>query len=48
MMYIVHELEISGAAATRFLASLGRDQGPTAYVFACRHCDSKLAYIDYL
>jgi uncharacterized protein CbrC (UPF0167 family) len=48
MMYIVHELEISGAAATRFLATLDRDQGPTAYVFACRHCDSKLAYIDYL
>jgi uncharacterized protein len=48
MMYIVHELEISGAAATRFLTALHRDQGPTAYVFACRHCDSKLAYIDYL
>ncbi len=48
MMYIVHELEISGGAATRFLTSLDRDKGPTAYVFSCRHCDSKLAYIDYL
>jgi uncharacterized protein CbrC (UPF0167 family) len=47
MTYIVQELEISGAAATRFLASLHRDNGPTAYVFACRHCDNKLAYIDY-
>jgi uncharacterized protein CbrC (UPF0167 family) len=48
MMYIVHELEISGGAATRFLQSLDRDHGPTAYVFACRHCDNKPAYVDYL
>ena len=48
MMYIVHELGISGGAATRFLQSLDRDQGPTAYVFACRHCDNKPAYVDYL
>ena len=48
MMYVVHELGISGAAATRFLASLDRDHGPTAYVFACRHCDARPAYIDYL
>jgi uncharacterized protein CbrC (UPF0167 family) len=48
MMYIVHELEISGGAATRFLHALDRDRGPTAYVFACRHCDAKPAYIDYL
>jgi uncharacterized protein len=48
MMYIVHELEISGAAAVRLLQSLDRDRGPTAYVFACRHCDNKPAYIDFL
>jgi uncharacterized protein len=48
MMYIVHELGITGAAATRFLASLDRDRGPTAYVFSCRRCDHKPAYIDYL
>jgi uncharacterized protein len=48
MMYIVYELGISGAAATRMLQSLDRDQGPTAYVFACRHCDNKPAYVDYL
>jgi uncharacterized protein CbrC (UPF0167 family) len=48
MMYIVHELGISGAAATRFLQALDRDNGPTAYVFACRHCDNKPAYVDYL
>jgi uncharacterized protein len=48
MMYIVHELGISGGAATRMLASLDRDRGPTAYVFACRHCDNKPAYVDYL
>jgi len=48
MMYIVHELGISGGAATRFLHALDRDQGPTAYVFSCRHCDNKPVYIDYL
>ena len=48
MMYIVHELEISGAAAVRLLRSLDRDRGPTAYVFSCRHCDNKPAYIDFL
>ncbi len=48
MMYIVHELKISGGAAARFLASLDRDHGPTAYVFACRHCDGRPAYVDYL
>jgi uncharacterized protein CbrC (UPF0167 family) len=47
-MYIVHELEISGAAATRFLQGLHRDQGATAYIFSCRHCDAKPAYIDFL
>jgi len=48
MMYIVHELGISGGAATRLLQALDRDQGPTAYVFSCRHCDNKPAYVDYL
>ena len=48
MMYIVHELEISGGAATRFLQGLSRDNGPTAYIFACRHCEAQPAYIDYL
>jgi hypothetical protein len=48
MMYVVHELGISGGAAKRFLEALNRDQGPTAYVFACRHCDNKPAYVDYL
>ncbi len=48
MTYIVHELGISGGAAVRFLHGLDRDQGPTAYVFACRHCDAQPAYIDYL
>jgi uncharacterized protein CbrC (UPF0167 family) len=48
MMYIVHELGISGAAATRFLHGLQRDHGATAYIFGCRHCDAKPAYIDFV
>src|SRR5262249_35764306 len=47
MMFIVHELEISGGAAPRFLHGLDRDRGPTAYVFTCRHCDARPAYIDF-
>jgi uncharacterized protein len=48
MMFIVHELRISGAAATSFLRGLDRDYSPTAYVFACRHCNAQLTYADYL
>ena len=48
MMYIVHELALSGAAATHFLQGLHRDRGATAYIFACRHCDAKPFYIDFL
>jgi uncharacterized protein CbrC (UPF0167 family) len=48
MMHIVHELGLSGGAATRYLQALNRDHGPTAYVFSCRHCDAKPVYIDTL
>lgn len=48
MMQIVHELGISGGAATRTMNSLDREKGPTAYLFACRHCDTKRLYIDSL
>ena len=48
MTLIVHELGISGGAATRFMNSLDRAKGPTAYLFACRHCDTKRIYIDSL
>src|SRR5262249_9402592 len=48
MMHIVHELGMSGGAAKSFFAALDRDNGPTAYVFACRHCDNKPVYVDYL
>lgn len=46
MGHIVHELEISGAAAHSLLASLHREHGPTAYVFQCRKCERHLAYIN--
>lgn len=48
MMYIVHQMGISGGAATRTLASLKRDQSPTAFVFKCLHCDGMPAYVDSL
>ena len=48
MMYIVHEMGISGVAATRFLRSLDRDHSPTAYLFRCLHCARDLFYIDFL
>jgi len=48
MMYIVHDMQISGSGATRLLHSLHRDQGPTAYLFRCLHCGRDLFYIDSL
>ncbi len=48
MGHIVHEMGISGGAATRLLASLRKDLGPTAYVFRCLTCGTHLAYIDML
>jgi uncharacterized protein CbrC (UPF0167 family) len=38
LRHIIYELGISGGAATRFLNSLNRDKGPTAYVFRCLRC----------
>lgn len=46
MTYIVHEMGISGGAATRLMNSLNREKGPTAYLFQCRHCDTQKVYID--
>lgn len=46
MHVIVHEMGISGGAATRLLQSLHRDRGPTAYAFKCLKCDTLLARID--
>ncbi len=46
MMFIVHELGISGGAARRMLESLRRDQSPTAFVFKCLHCDATPVYAD--
>jgi uncharacterized protein CbrC (UPF0167 family) len=46
MGHIVHEMGISGGAATRLLASLDRDKGPTAYIFECRTCGTPKFHID--
>jgi uncharacterized protein CbrC (UPF0167 family) len=46
MMFIVHELGISGGGARQTLESLRRDQSPTAFVFKCLHCDAFPAYVD--
>lgn len=48
MSFVVHELGVSGGAATRLLQSLDRDRGPTAYVFRCGKHDQFLGYIDLL
>lgn len=44
--YIVRELGLSGSAVPKLIRSLNRDEGPTAYFFKCRHCNSTPAYID--
>ena len=46
MPHIVHNMGISGGAATRLLASLNRDKGPTAYVFKCLKCGKHHFHID--
>lgn len=48
MMFIVHELGISGGAAVRVLNSLQRDGNPTAFVFKPLQRDGYLAYVDYI
>ena len=48
MMFIVHQLGISGGAARRTLEGLQRDHSPTAFVFKCLHCDGFPVYVDFL
>jgi uncharacterized protein CbrC (UPF0167 family) len=46
MTYIAEEFGIAGSEAEGFLNLLDRDEGPTAYVFCCRHCGKSPVYID--
>lgn len=46
MSHIVHEMQISGGAATRLLDSLKKDAGPTVYVFRCLKCLRHHFHID--
>jgi len=46
LSYIIYERQISGGAATRLLASLDRDAGPTAYLFRCLRCEQPHFHID--
>jgi len=46
MMFIVHQLGLSGGAARQTLEGLRRHQSPTAFVFKCLHCDSFPVYVD--
>jgi uncharacterized protein len=46
MTYISEEFGIAGSEAEGFLNLLDRDEGPTAYVFRCRHCGKTPVYID--
>ena len=48
MGHIVHEMGISGGAATQLLESLDRDSGPTAFVFQCLKCNRHHLFIDQL
>ncbi len=48
MGHVVHNMQISGGAATRLVRSLNRDRGPTAYVFQCLHCSAHRFHIDWV
>jgi hypothetical protein len=44
--HIIHNMQISGRAATNLLDSLDKDAGPTAYVFRCLTCGKHHFHID--
>jgi uncharacterized protein CbrC (UPF0167 family) len=46
MMYIVHELAVSGGEARRVLEALEEESAPTAFLFRCLHCEGTPAYVD--
>lgn len=46
LTYLLREFGIASSEARGFMAALDREQGPTAYIFSCRHCDNKPIYID--
>ncbi len=48
MGHVVHEMKISGGAATRLVDSLNKDKGPTVYVFHCPRCLKHHFHIDSL
>ncbi len=41
------DLDFSEAEFSEFIGSLDRADGPTAYVFECRHCGQRLGYADF-
>jgi uncharacterized protein CbrC (UPF0167 family) len=43
---IIHDLHVSGGAATRMLETLDRNAGPTAYLFQCSHCGVYKTFVD--
>lgn len=48
LSHIIYEMQISGGAATRLLASLRREASPTAYFFRCGKCERMHFHIDQL
>jgi uncharacterized protein len=46
LSHIVHNMGISGGAATRLLISLDVTSGPTAYLFRCLTCEAPHFHID--
>lgn len=48
MSHIVHDMGISGGAATRLMQSLKRNQSPTLFVFRCLNCNRSHLQIDSL
>ena len=46
LSHIIYEMKVSGGAATRLLASLNKEKGPTAYVFRCLKCERVHFHLD--
>lgn len=47
LSYIIHDMGISGGAATRLLNALDLHQGPTGYLFQCLACENYHVHIDH-
>jgi uncharacterized protein CbrC (UPF0167 family) len=45
--YVIDEMDVDEEEAAEMVESLDRDKGPTAYLFQCLHCRTRLFHVDF-